>query len=122
MKTPARFLSASAVSTAVDYAVFFATHWVIESVVVCQVIAQTSGFATNLAFQKGWVFEPNRPTRDIVLRLGVSIPLGFGVGAASVHLLSQIALFEQNKLFLKIATSLLLLTYNFLTRRWSFER
>lgn len=122
MKTPARFLTASVIATGIDYAVFFASHWVIESVVVCQVLAQASGFATNLAFQRGWVFEPNRSGRATLLRLAVSIPLGFAIGAASVHLLSQVAFFDEQKLFLKIVTSMLLIVYNFLSRRWSFER
>lgn len=122
LKKPYRFLTASALSTSVDYAVFFTSHLLIESVVVCQVIAQASGFITNLALQRGWVFEPNRSGRATLLRLSASISLGFGVGAASVHVLSQIAFFSANKLFMKVATTLLLGVYNYLTRRWSFEQ
>jgi len=122
LKTPVRFLTASVIATGIDYAVFFTSHWVIESVVVCQILAQASGFATNLALQRGWVFEPNRSGRATLLRLAASIALGFGVGAASVHVLSQVAFFSSNKLFMKVATTLLLSLYNYLTRRWSFEQ
>jgi putative flippase GtrA len=117
-----RFLTASVVSTGVDYAVFFTVHLAVESIVVCQFLAQASGFASNLLLQRSWVFEPNRSGRATLLRLIVSIGLGFSLGAFIVHELAQIPFFEANKLLLKVATTLLLGVYNFLTRRWSFEK
>jgi putative flippase GtrA len=117
-----RFTGASGLSTLVDYIIFFSALSAGISIVPSQVIAQVSGFISNLMLQRNWVFRLERSNLHVFWRLSVTVPIGLTIGAVSVYLLAQIPLIYEYKILAKVITSILLFVYNYYSRRWVFQR
>jgi putative flippase GtrA len=117
-----RFLGASGLSTAVDYSVFFSALTFGVTLVPSQLMAQASGFITNFLLQRNWVFKLGRNNLHVLMRLGITVPVGLTLGAGTVYLLAYIPVMYENKILLKIITTAILFTYNYYSRRWVFEK
>ncbi len=118
----AKFLSSSAIATAVDYALFFLLNQTGFAPVTAHAISYPIAVFFNFYLQKRFIFNLKRSLRSaFILSMFFSV-LGWGLGVALMFFLIKAPLLSQWPVAAKVIVTGVLFFFNFYTKRFAFER
>ncbi|MEO1023638.1 MAG: GtrA family protein [Bacteroidota bacterium] len=119
-----KFGAGSAVSTGIDYTVFFILYGsgLGLSVAIYQAAAQTCGMATNFVIQRTLVFEKNRGLgASFIWSISFSV-LGLIAASGLVQILHSFRFFQEYPIVMKVLVTGLFFVFNFYTKQLAFEK
>ncbi|MEQ9089959.1 MAG: GtrA family protein [Balneola sp.] len=118
-----KFGIGSAISTTLDYGVFFILlQFTNLPVALVQGVAQSCGMITNFLIQRNFIFSKERTiTSSIIWSISFSL-LSIVLASLMVHYLYMVPFFLEHPIFMKIGVSALFFFFNFYTKQFAFEK
>ena len=117
-----RYGIGGAISTGVDYLIYFNMYNHGFTPVQSQMVAYPVSVLVNFVFQRYFVFEQHRP-------LGVTFAMSMAVSAGGlllssglIYLFNRLVFLQAYQIIIKLMTSGLVFFYNFYLKRYVFEK
>lgn len=119
-----KFGIGSAISTGIDYTIFFGLYWADLGIKIAfiQGIAQASGMLSNFIIQRNFIFNKER---GLFASFGWSLTFSvitITLSSLTIHWLYTFSFFQTYPILMKLLVTGVFFFFNYYTKQYSFEK
>jgi putative flippase GtrA len=119
-----KFGIGSAISTSIDYSIFFGLYWADLGIKIAfiQGIAQASGMLSNFIIQRNFIFKKER---GLFASFGWSLTfsaIAIVLSSVTIHWMYTIDFFQTYTILMKLMVTGVFFFFNYYTKQFSFEK